>query len=324
MTHDPSPEPLDPDLDLDPEAPIGFLAPRLVQFAAVARREHVTRAAADLAMPQPTLSRSIARLESELGVELLAREGRTVRLTRLGRVFLDAVERALGQLARGADEVRAESAPGTGRVAFGFLHTMGSETVPELLRGFRAAAPGVRFQLVQDYAGRMLDRLRSGELDLCLVSPLPDRERMPDLTARHLGVQRLDLCVPAGHRLAEAGRQRVRLAEVAEDPFIALEPGYGLRRITDALCAEAGFEPRIAFEGEETETLRGLVAAGFGVALLPPSGAPRAGVVELRVTGGRAVREIGLAWPAGRRPSAPAAAFRDYVLSRAGHLPLHG
>lgn len=78
--------------------------------------------------------------------------------------------------------------------------------------------------------------------------------------------------VPADHRLA--ARRRVRLAEAAEESFVTLEPGYGLRRITDDLCQEAGFKPRIAFEGEEAETLRGLVAAGLGVALLPPPAFP--------------------------------------------------
>jgi len=295
-----------------------LLAPRLAQFAAVGRLEHVTNAAAELAMPQPTLSRSVARLEAELGVVLLAREGRAVRLTRLGRIFLEAVETALAGLERAADAVREEADPATGRVAFGFLHTMGSETVPELLRGFRAEHPRVRFQLVQDYASRMLERLRSGELDLCLVSPQPED---PALVSRRVGRQRLALCVPAGHRLA--GRARVRLEEVASDPFIALEPGYGLRRITDDLCAEAGFTPRIAFEGEETETLRGLVAAEFGVALLPPASAARAGVVELRVAGSRAVREIALAWEAGREPTAPVAAFRAHVLAHRDVLPFH-
>jgi DNA-binding transcriptional LysR family regulator len=295
------------------------LAPLLVQFAAVARLEHVTQAAAELRMPQPTLSRSIARLEAELGVTLLARQGRAVRLTRVGRIFLGAVERALAEIERGAEAAREEADPEGGRVAFGFLHSMGPETVPELLRGFRARHPRVRFQLVQDYADRMIERLREGELDLCLVSPVPDA---PDLVARRVDEQRIVLCVPVGHRLER--RQRVRLAEVAEDPFVALEPGYGLRRIADALCAEAGFTPRISFEGEETETLRGLVAAGFGVALLPPAPGPRPGVVELHVSGARAHRDIALAWVAHREPTPPVAAFRAHVLSQRGRLLLHG
>ena len=111
---------------------------------------------------------------------------------------------------------------------------------------------------MQNYGEAMLERLRAGELDLCLTSPVPDA---PDLVARRLDEQRLRLVVPDDHRLA--GRRRVRLAEAADEPFVTLEPR--LRHAphhSTTLCAEAGFTPRVAFEGEEAETLRGLVAAG--------------------------------------------------------------
>jgi DNA-binding transcriptional LysR family regulator len=292
-----------------------LLAPRLAYFEAVARHEHVTRAAHELAVPQSTLSRAMVRLEEDLGVALFARNGRTVALTPAGRTFLTTVERALAEVERAADSVRADADPESGKVAFGFLHTMGSETVPALIRAFRADHPRVRFQLVQNYGEAMLARLRSGELDLCLTSPVPDA---PDLVARRLDEQRLRLVVPDDHRLAS--RKRVRLAEAADETFVTLEPGYGLRRITDDLCTEAGFKPRIAFEGEEAETLRGLVAAGLGVALLPPPAVARPGVVELSLTGQRAVREIGVAWLDGHPDTPPVAAFKEFLLSRRGHL----
>ncbi|MFB6842157.1 LysR family transcriptional regulator [Streptomyces sp. NPDC056361] len=292
-----------------------LLAPRLAYFAAVARHEHVTRAAAEMGVPQSTLSRAMVRLEQDLGVSLFARRGRTVSLTPAGRRFLTAAERALAEVERAADTVRADADPTAGRVAFGFLHTMGSETVPGLIRAFRVDHPGIRFTLVQNYGEAMIERLRAGDLDLCLTSPVPDA---PDLVARRLDEQRLRLVVPDDHRLA--GRRRVRLAEAADETFVTLEPGYGLRRITDDLCAEAGFKPRIAFEGEEAETLRGLVAAGLGVALLPPPAVPRPGVVELTVTAPRAVREIGVAWLDGHPDTAPVAAFKKFLLGRRGHL----
>ncbi|GAA0457508.1 LysR family transcriptional regulator [Streptomyces stramineus] len=291
------------------------LTPRLAQFVAVARHEHVTRAAQQLRMPQSTLSRSMVRIENDLGVALFARHGRTVSLTAAGRAFLASVERALSDVERAAESVQADADPTTGKVAFGFLHTLGSETVPELIRAFRADHPRVRFQLVQGYGEAMLERLRYGDLDLCLTSPLPDA---PDLAARRLDEQKLRLVVPEEHPLAS--RKRVRLAEAAAELFVTLEPGYGLRRITDALCAEAGFTPKVAFEGEDPETLRGLVAAGLGVGLLPPPAVPRPGVVELTVTAPRAFREIGVAWLDGHPDTPPVAAFKRFLLSRRGQL----
>lgn len=300
--------------DLAQDSWATVLAPRLAQFAAIARQEHVTRAAEQLGIPQPTLSRALARLEADLGVDLFTRQGRSLRLTPAGRTFLRAAERSLAEVERAAHAVRLDADPDGGLVAFGFLHTLGSETVPALLRAFREEHPRVRFQLVQTYGESLLDRLRAGELDLCLTSPPPDRS---GLVVRRLDEQRLRLVVPLGHRLA--GRRRVRLAEAAAEEFVTLEPGYGLRRITDALCAEAGFSPRVAFEGEEAETLRGLVAAGLGVALLPPPPVPRPGVAELDVVAPRAVREIGVAWREGRH-TPPVAAFTRFLLTRKSRL----
>ncbi len=291
------------------------LTPRLAQFAAVARHEHVTRAAHELGIPQSSLSRALARLEEDLGVALFARHGRSLTLTTAGHTFLASAERALAAVGQAAETVRSDVDPATGKVAFGFLHTLGWETVPSLLRAFRADHPRVRFSLVQNYGEAMLDRLRAGELDLCLTSPVPDSA---DLVGRRLDEQRLRLVVPDDHRLAR--RKRVRLAEAAEESFVTLEKGYGMRRILDSLCAQAGFRPRIAFEGEEAETIRGLVAAGLGVALLPPPAIPRPGVRELTVTAPRAVREIGLAWLAGRPDTPPVAAFKKFLLGRRGRL----
>ncbi|WP_222623378.1 LysR family transcriptional regulator [Streptomyces armeniacus] len=293
------------------------LTPRLAHFVAVARHEHVTRAAHELGVPQSTLSRAVTRLEDDLGVALFARRGRTVSLTPAGRTFLASAERALAAVEQAAESVRADADPATGKVAFGFLHTLGWETVPGLIRAFRAEHPRVRFALVQTYGDAMLERLRTGELDLCLTSPVPDPDD-PDLVARRLDEQRLSLVVPDDHPLA--ARKRIRLAEAADEPFVSLERGYGMRRILESMCAEAGFRPRIAFEGEEAETIRGLVAAGLGVALLPPPAMPRPGVRELTVTAPRAVREIGLAWARGHPDTAPVASFKRFVLGRRGHL----
>src|SRR6478735_590864 len=263
------------------------LAPRLAYFEAVARHEHVTRAAHELGVPQSTLSRAMVRLEQDLGVALFARRGRTVSLTPAGRTFLGSAERALAEVEKAADSVRADADPTAGKVAFGFLHTMGSETVPALIRAFRADHPKVRFQLVQNYGEAMIERLRAGGLDLCLTSPVPDA---PDLVARRLDEQRLRLVVPEDHRLAS--RKRIRLAEAADEAFV----------------------------GEEAETLRGLVAAGLGVALLPPPAVARPGVVELTVTAPRAAREIGVAWLDGHPDTPPVAAFKHFLLSRRGNL----
>ncbi|MGH3247373.1 MAG: LysR family transcriptional regulator [Trebonia sp.] len=300
------------------EAALDALVPLLRQFVAVAHEEHMTRAAESLGIPQPTLSRSIARLEAELGVPLFTRPGRSIKLTRHGRHLLEYSERALLTLTPSLERLTGEADPGRGRVALGFLHTLGGEIVPRLLRDFRASYPAVRFALVQGGGQWLLARLRDGEIDLCLTSPLPSGQ---DVLARGLAEQRIDLFVPAVHRLA-AQRDGMPLARAAAEDFIVMEHGYGLRAITDAMCHEAGFEPKIAFEGEEADTARGLVGAGLGVSLLPTtaSSLADASVIPVRITTPKAARTVGIAWPVDRPLTAPAATFRDFALTYAGRL----
>ena len=300
----------------DVGAQLAQVAPRLRHFVAVARMEHVTRAAQELGVPQPTLSRSIARLEADLGLQLFVRTGRVLRLTGHGRLLLGHAERALAELETALRALAGEASPDSGRVAFGFLHTLGGATVPQLLREFRADHPGVRFELVQRGHDGLLELLRSGAVDLCLTSPLPEE---PGLVASALAEQPLRLVVPPEHPFA--GRRRLRLAEAAREQFVGLERGYGLRTTTDAWCREAGFAPQLAFEGEEIDTVRGLVAAGLGVALLPPdpTGGGQ-GVVELEVVEPRTSRTLGLVWRREAEGAPAVRAFRETVLRAAPRL----
>ncbi|WP_116246938.1 LysR family transcriptional regulator [Nocardiopsis sp. FIRDI 009] len=294
-----------------PDSLVGVLAPRLRMVAAVAETEHVTQAAETLDMPQPTLSRALARLQEELGMALVERTGRGVRLTRAGRLLLPHVRRALDDLRVGLAELTdAEE----GRVALTFLPTLGVEVVPALLRGFRARHPGVRFTLTQEAWAESLRRVSSGEADLALTSPLPSG---PGLVSATLHTQALRLVVPEDHPLA-AAVGGVRVSEAAGDEFILLKPGRGVRHLTDRLSDRAGFTPRVAFEADDIATARGLVAAGLGVSVLParPRG-PLGGTVELAIRGADTTRPIGVVWPeegsgGGYEPPA-VGLFRDHV-----------
>jgi LysR family transcriptional activator of glutamate synthase operon len=284
-------------------------------FVAVAEREHVTAAAVQLHVSQPALSRALARVQAHVGVPLFDRDGRRLRLNRYGRLYLEHARRALAQLDAGRDELAdATGASGGGTVVLAFLHTLGSWLVPALLRGFGGAHPGITLQLAQDSASEMLLALRSGSADLVLTSPRPDD---PAIGWHALATEPLRLVVGPAHPLA--GRRRVRLVDVAEDPFVAMKPEYGLRAVTDELCARAGFTPRLAFEGDDIGTLRGLVAAGLGVALLPPPHSAGAEIADpatphLRLADRDATRALGLAWDTTRYRSPATETFRAFVV----------
>jgi DNA-binding transcriptional LysR family regulator len=298
-------------------AVLAALAPRLHQFVAVARSEHMTRAADEIEVPQSTLSRGIARLEDDLGVALFARVGRSVRLTREGRTLLRYAERALVELVAADREIRGDVDELHGRVGLAFHSTLGATLVSRLLLDFRATHPGVRFDLVQGPNALLLERLRAGDVDLAVTSPLPDE---PGLVSEQLAEEELVLAVPAEHPLA--GRTGgVLLSEAAGEPFVMIAPGLGLRGTVDAWCRRAGFVPRPAFEGADLETLRGLVGAGLGVALLPPAPQPTGTVVELHVTTPRTTRTIGLVWMRSRPLPPPAQALLTFVREAPARRP---
>jgi DNA-binding transcriptional LysR family regulator len=284
------------------------LAPNLAMLAALRATGNVTRTAELISVPQPTVSRRLAALGASLGAPLTRPVGRGVRLTRAGAMLAEAAERALATVEAGARRAREEIDPASGHVVLGFLHLLGRSLVPTLIRGFRAGHPQVRFTLVQGSRQSMLDKLAAGELDLVLVAPMPTEHA---LDAVMLSEQELVLSVPDTHRLA--GRHTVHVAELADEEFVMLEHGYGLRQITDELCVTAGFQPRITFEGQESDTVRGLVAAGLGVAILPrfEPGTP-AGVSEIPLTPPLS-RSIGLAWLADEKLTPAVRSFRDHV-----------
>lgn len=285
---------------------------QLEYFRMAARLQHFTRAAERLAVSQSALSRSIARLEQELGAPLFEREGRSIRLTPYGQRFLRRVERVMREMDEARREIQELADPERGEVRLGFLHTLGVHLVPDLIRDFRSRFPKVSFVLVQNAAGPVFRQLESGEIDLCFLSPPVRREGVGWVD---LKTEELFLIVPSQHPLA--GRDRIELRNVAEEPFIALKRGYGMRTITEELCAQAGFSPRIAFEGEEVATVAGLVAGGLGVAMVPDfPGLELLGIKKLPVHAPLCRRVIGMAWIEHRALSPAAERFRRFVVGR--------
>lgn len=280
-------------------------------FVVLAETEHVTEAAAELHISQPTLSRALARLEEQVGTPLFDRVNRRLRLNAYGAILLEHARRSIAEMRSATERIAALRDPDTGTVRLAFLHSQASWFVPDLLRRFRAEAPRVQFHLVQGAAHEIVDALAGGQVDLAITSPRPEGYRW-----RGLYVERLCLAVPRSHRFA--GRARIRLAEADGEPFVALAPGFGLRQLTDELCAEAGITPQIVFEAMEIPTMEGLVAAGFGVAVVPVPRPERAepGAVYLPLAQPSAKRQLGLAWGT-ERPLPPAAArFADFVIHK--------
>jgi DNA-binding transcriptional LysR family regulator len=286
-------------------------------FRQVAEGATVTETAAGAHMTQAALSKALKRLDREVDAELLVRVGRQLRLTPAGREFKQCADAALDHLERGAQAVAQLADPDSGTIALGFLHTLGTWFVPTVVKGYSAQAPRVRFELFQHDAKQLLERLTDGTADLVLVS---DDPRQRSIGWSRLFVEQLCLAVPPTHRLAK--RRTARLADVAEEPFILLDPRYKLRLTVDDLCQAAGFTPKVAFEGHEIDTLRAMVNVGLGVSIIPPPGAaggdsqPADRVAYLRLTDVPGRRDIGIAWLNERALPSQPERFRRYLLSQ--------
>lgn len=285
---------------------------QLRYFQTVARLEHMTRAAQELVVSQPSLSRTIARLEHELGVPLFDRPGRQLRLNQFGRAYLKRVERIFAELEEGQRELDDMAGLERGAVAVAAT-TLRALTEP--LGAFLAQHPRVRFTLFQATAVDMERRLERGEVDLCLAPPPAASTDWPRIAWTPVLTEEICLAVPPGHRLE--GRDAIHLREVAREPFIAMKPGYDLRDLTDVFCRQAGFTPAIVCESDEPAAIRQLVAAGLGVAFLPASAwraASERRLAQLHIEAPECQRTIGLAWREDRYLSLAAREFRRFVV----------
>jgi DNA-binding transcriptional LysR family regulator len=279
-------------------------------FLTLAELQHVTAAAQQLHIAQPTLTRMLARLERRLGVALFDRHGRRLSLSTYGRIFYEHARRAQSELDSARREIEDLSNPAAGEIRLGFLGSFGSIVVPRLIAGFTAVSPRVTFTLEEGAAESIGDRVLAGFVDVGVVSPRP---QSPTLAWRSLFRQRLGVAVSRDHRLM--GVAAVSMTDLADEPFVAMHPGFGMRRLLDELCAAAQFQPRIVLESANLITTAGLVAAGLGISLTPIDGSEYApGVSVLRLADADAYRDIGMIWDSARPLSRAA---RDFIASAA-------
>lgn len=282
---------------------------QLEYFKVVARLEHVTAAARSLHVTQSSLSRTIARLEQDVGAPLFDRVGRTLRLNDFGRAFLQRVDKALFELEQGRRTVADLAGAEYGAVSLG-VNT--AHMLPDVLREFRRHHPHVQFHVQQLPTDAIQARLEQGELDFCLSAP---PIMGPDIACEPVLTDLIYVIVPPSHRLA--GRRSIGLTELQDEAFVGLKKGYGMRDLMDQHCQRAGFVPRHTFEGDEPATLRALVRMELGIAFMPGTSrnhSAEADGVYLQIEP-ECQRITGLSWHRNRYLSVAAQEFRKMVMA---------
>jgi len=286
---------------------------QLQYFVTVARMEHVTHAAESLRVAQSAVSRQIHQLEQELGVALFTPKGRNLQLTPAGKLFLRRVEAILTDLDRAVLDLQEFLNPEAGEIRIGFPHSLGIHLLPSVIAEYRKDHPNVKFVLKQGTYHVLIRELLEGEIDLAFISPFP--EEHDDVEGELLLSEELRVVLPANHLLAQY--TSIRLEQLKDDSFVMFSEEYSLRTIVLEACRKAGFVPHVGFEGEETDTIRGLVAAGLGVSLLPEMALIETSPmmpVSVRVTEPQVQRTIGLIRRRGEKLPLVAEVFRSYVV----------
>ncbi|GIO12406.1 HTH-type transcriptional regulator GltC [Cohnella xylanilytica] len=273
----------------------------------------MTKAAEELHVAQSAVSRQIHRLEEELGVRLFMQRGRNVQLTPVGQLFLKRAEGILEDLDRAVNEIHEFLDPEVGEIRLGFPHSLGIHLIPQVIAEFRAKHPNVKFRFRQGMFPSLIRDVLEAEVDLAFISPMPDKT--DQVCGEVVLTENLFAILPANHPLAKEAE--IDLAQLKDDTFVLFRNGYSLRPIVWEACRAAGFIPKIGFEGEETDTIRGLVAAGMGVSLLPEMALSHTStfmpaIVRLKEPGVN--RTIALIRRAGEKPSTVVRLFHDFLI----------
>lgn len=278
---------------------------QLRYFQKVARMEHMTKAAQELRIAQPALSKTIARLEEDLGVPLFDRIGKQIKLNTLGRAFLEKVDAALELLEEGRREVSD-----LGGLQYGSIRLAMTtlERLSEPLSAFLALYPDVNIQITQAATEEMARMLEAGSIDIGFTAMPIEQAGLASETVLKEDVY---LAVPRDHRFANRGS--IHLSEVGDDPFIGYKEGFIMQKMNEAFFRKAGISPKFVCQVDEPAAIVSLVRAGLGVALFGCKSGEQAGLTLLRIESPACHRSYRIYWSENRYLSLAARKFLAFI-----------
>lgn len=265
-------------------------------FLAVAEAHNFTRAAEKLGIGQPPLSQQIRDLEAEVGAQLFHRVPHGAELTEAGEAFMIDARVALASAEKAKLAAQRAARGETGRLALGFTASAAfNPAVTGTIRRFRAQWPGVLLSLFEMNSKLLVEKLARGEIDAAFIRPgLEDPQEM---RLKRMEDEPMLVALPANHALAASGS--IRLASLADEPFVLFPRFVGLSLYDDIAkaCREAGFELVVTQEAPQIPSVVNLVAAGFGVSIVPASIAKIAieGIVFRPIDGPPLIARLGIA-----------------------------
>jgi DNA-binding transcriptional LysR family regulator len=287
---------------------------QLVYFVAVAETLHFTKAAERAHVAQPSLSKQIHALESELGAPLFSRARGNVALTPAGEALLPIATRILSDVDTARLEVAELIGLSRGRVRLGATPSLWVGILADVLRRFHDRYPGIQLVVRESGSRNLTGALIGGELDLALII-VPPQGADAALTSTPILREQLTVASAVGGDWVPA-RGPLRLPALRHTPMVMFREGSDLRETTLHASRQAGFEPNIAVDGGEMDAVLRFVEAGLGVAVVPSMVLP--GRVKLRATSLAAPgiqRTVAIAHRTDVPPTSAARAFQATLLS---------
>jgi DNA-binding transcriptional LysR family regulator len=240
----------------------------------VALRGSFSAAAESLAYTQPAVSQQIARLEKQVGVKLLERESRGIRLTPAGEVLVRHTERIIAQLAAADEELLDVAAQARGRLRVASFATAAGTIVPRAVAAFRHLRPAIEVEISLLDPHDSIPAVRRGDIDIAITEEggFSGDADTAGLEIEHLLDDHMWVSLPADHPLAT--RRAIELADLRDEDwmFACLTGTCADSNVVLRACQDAGFQPRIAYQSDDYFAIQGLVASGMGVALIPGLG----------------------------------------------------
>ncbi|WP_308368585.1 MULTISPECIES: LysR family transcriptional regulator [unclassified Microbulbifer] len=280
-------------------------------FVTAARTRSLAEASAQLHISQPALSVAIRNLESAAGGPLFNRDSRQLALTPEGREFLDRAEQLLRTWDQSLDAIQQRFRLQRGQLSLAVIPAFAFNRLPDLLARFHSLHPEINILLEDIVMERVLQAVLEGRVELG-ISFRPDD--LAGLEFVPCGEDRFVAVLPPGHPLAQ--RKSLRWADLAAEPFIAMNRGSAIRRWTDQAFASSGKAVRLLCEANQLSTIGQLVSVGLGASAVPSlceSQMRDCGLKCLPLSGPVVAQQVGVLLRGRGDISAPAQAFLELV-----------
>lgn len=285
---------------------------QLEYFKTIAETENFTTASDLLSVTQPALSKSISKLEEELKVPLFEKNGRNIKLTEYGEIFLSHTSIALAEIEKGVKKLQDITNPNTGTISISSTSNVGTHFMPFIISGFLNIYPDTQFRFSHQPICNIVNNLKTRKIDLGFYENIDKFDDHPEIESIPIKREDYVLIVPKNHTLSN--KSEVSLKDLKDEFFVAFceETKDKTLSYSDYL----GYIPKISIHPSEGSMLEGLVAAGAGISIVPNTPLINTNTVSIiKIKEKIKDRVIYMGWLKNSSISPVAQEFKNYVIS---------